>query len=262
MAKLLKRKIVMHCHGSNFDKFHDKSALNAFFIKWVLDHSDVILVLSKSWKKTIGSYTHNQKIKILYNPVIFDNFEDCHLSSINEYSHKILFMGRIGKRKGVYDILDAIPKILVGFPDAKFIFAGDGEIDKAKKMVIEKGIQSNVEFVGWVRGCLKKDYFKNADIYILPSYNEGIPVSVIEAMAAGLPVVSTNVGGIPDAVSDNINGYLIEAGDITALTEKVTHLLEYTKIRNQMGISNRKKAMEMFDIKKIIPQLLEIYNSV
>jgi len=104
--------------------------------------------------------------------------------------------------------------------------------------------------------------YKNADIYILPSYNEGLPMSILEAMTYCLPIISTPVGGIPEAVHDGVNGYLINPGDCKALAEKIELLATDKPLREQMGLASYKLVQEKFDINVIIKQLKEIYQDV
>lgn len=262
LARLFGKRVVAHCHGGRFKEFYDSNRINAFFIRNLLNASHMIIVMSKRWKQTFKGFTRNEKVVILYNPVDTAIFKDSYPWENNISPKKILFMGNIGKLKGVYDILEAAPQIISCYPDVRFIFAGNGDLEGARGVSLEKEINENVEFVGWVRGETKTSYFKSSDIFLLPSFNEGLPVSVLEAMAAGLPVVSTQIGGIPDAIEDGVNGFLIEPGDILAITEKVLYLLRNPDILKEMGTKNKTKIKETFDLDIIISQLLEIYKSV
>ena len=110
----------------------------------------------------------------------------------------------------------------------KFVLAGAGsEVDEKaiKKLIDEKGVSDNVEFPGWVRGDTKDKLLREADVFFLPSYNEGMPMSVLDAMGYGLPVVSTNVGGIPKIVHDGENGYCCKAGGCDAMSKSIVDLL-------------------------------------
>jgi glycosyltransferase involved in cell wall biosynthesis len=261
LAKFFGKKVIVHCHGSNFKEFHDSSSVHSFFIRRMFNACTAILVLSKDWKETIETYTTNKRVIILYNPVISKSFNGSrpHVESLR--AGRILFMGRVGERKGAYDILEAVPEVIRSYPDARFILAGDGDLEKAKRISAEKGIDRNVEFPGWVKGDDKRAYFRNSDIYLLPSYHEGIPVSILEAMAAGLPVISTPVGGIPDAIEDGVNGFLVNPGDARAIAEKLVYLLEHPRERKEMGTRNRTKVTDQFDIGGIISQLVSVYET-
>ena len=112
--------------------------------------------------------------------------------------------------------------------------------DKIKKLIDEKGISDNVEFPGWVRGDTKDKLLRKADVFFLPSYNEGMPMSVLDAMGYGLPVVSTNVGGIPKIVHDGENGYCCDPGDVNRFAKGITEILLDRKERKSFGQTGNK----------------------
>ena len=121
-------------------------------------------------------------------------------------------------------------------PNVKFVLAGAGtEADEnaIKKLIAEKDVKENVVFPGWVRGEQKDKLLKEADVFFLPSYNEGMPMSVLDAMGYGLPIVSTNVGGIPKIVRNEENGYCCEAGNIEKMAESICIILKEKKIREK-----------------------------
>jgi len=259
-ARIFRKKVVVHCHGSVFQRFHDAHRINEFFIRKLMDGADVILVLSQSWEKVIRSYSANPNVKLLYNPVDPTIFKP--RSERNKPYTNVLFMGRIGKRKGVYDLLEVIPRVISRYKDVKFILAGDGEVERAGEIVRDLGIEDYVEIPGWVKGKGKIAVFQDADVFILPSYNEGIPVSILEAMAAELPVISTTIGGIPDAVEDGITGFLIAPGDLTAMADKILNLLENQSLRMEMGARSLEKIRRTFSVERVISRLLTIYESL
>jgi glycosyltransferase involved in cell wall biosynthesis len=158
--------------------------------------------------------------------------------------------------------LKAIPLVLGKEPYVRFILCGDGDIDNCKLICESEGISDKVIFCGWVRGQKKIDEIKNADVFILPSYREGLPVSILEAMSAGLPIVSTNVGGIPNIIKDGINGFLFKPGDLEAITDRIIKLSRDEVLRLKMGEKNVVKANKMFDVDIVIKQLCQIYKEL
>ncbi len=257
-AKLFRRKVLIHCHGSVFQRFHDAHRIHAFFIRKLMNGADMVLVLSKSWREVIRSYSTNPNVKLLYNPVDPSIFK-AKRKSIDGRA-RVLFMGRIGKRKGIYDLLKVIPRVVSGFKDVKFILAGDGDLEQVREIVRDSEMENHVEIPGWVKGKDKIAVFQEAEMFILPSYNEGIPVSVLEAMAAALPVISTTIGGIPDAVDDGVTGFLIEPGDLTAMEEKILKLLGNPALRREMGALGLKKIQETFSVGRVVSRLLSLYE--
>jgi len=259
LSKLFGKKVIFHVRGATFNVFyHDNTLIKKWFIRKVMNLSDVVIALSPQWKKDLGKIMRSEeKIKILYNPIVLPrdvkNHKKGHIISL-------LFMGRLGIRKGVYDLIQAAEKIIGKKRKVKFILCGDGEIKKVRKIIEKKGLSNNFEVPGWIED--KEKYLKKADIFVLPTYHEGLPNAILEAIAAGLPAISTPVGGIPEAVHDGKNGFLIEPGDVSALQEKILLLARDHKLRAQMGNQSRKIAEEKFEHKKILLQLESIYDSL
>lgn len=253
-------KTVIHLHGSEFNLFFDSS--NNFIKRMIadaFDDADAVIVLSKSWKEFVQNFSKNPHIYILYNGSSLSKF-----SGRNNSNNKttVLFMGRLGKRKGTYDLLPAFGRAIEKIPDLHLILGGDGDVDEVRKMVSEMGLQEHVTVPGWISGDEKARIFKSCDIYVLPSYNEGLPGSILEAMAVGVPIISTPVGGIPEAVLENRNGFLINPGDVDTLYEKIVALGQNKDLRETMGMESQKIIKEKFEIKSIVGRLGEIYGEV
>ena len=107
---------------------------------------------------------------------------------------------------------------------------------------------------------IKYKYYKQADIYVLPSYAEGLPMSILEAASYGLPIVATRVGGIPEIIDDGVNGFLIDPGDKGALTDRLLRLIENPELRSQMGRAAYQKVKEKFDVDTVVKQLDSLYQ--
>lgn len=255
-AKLFHKKTILHVHGSEFMEFY-ASSFNFVkkIIKNTLDNVDLVIVLSQQWKDNILTISKNSNIKVLYNSTILKEVK--HISSDGI---KVLFMGRLGKRKGLYDIIEAAKYIQN--PEVLINLYGDGDIEKFQKLIIENNVQDKVKIKGWISGDKKDEVFRCSDIYILPSYNEGLPMSILEAMAYALPVISTPVGGTPETVEEGVNGFLIHPGDAKALAEKIDLLAGDKELREKMGLASYKIAKEKFDINVIMSQLREIYDEL
>lgn len=174
---------------------------------------------------------------------------------------KLLFLGRLSREKGFEDLLFALPRVLKQWPGAELFACGLGDLPKYRDMCKAMAIRNNVHFLGWVEHEQKINLLGQADIFVLPSHNEGFPVCLLEAMAAGLPVVATNVGGIPDLVEPDKNGILVEAGKAVALADAIINLADDFFLRERMSINNRAKAMEQYDIKLVMRELSDIYRN-
>lgn len=145
----------------------------------------------------------------------------------------------------------------------KFIIAGSGkEENKIKKVVEESGMNNYFEFTGWITGDEKIKLFKKSQLFVLPSYNEGLPISILEAISYGLPVISTNVGSINEAIKNDINGYMLNPGDIIGLVEKIEELVDNYDKWYELSRNSKRIALEEFDLKKYFKQMDNIYLSL
>lgn len=255
IAKLFGKKVIFNIHPIWFATFYDSS--NKFIQKMILDtlnKSDLIIVLSETIKSKIANICQNKNIKILHNPVIIKDFKIKESATVT-----ILFLGKLCKDKGIYDLINAAKHIN---SDVEINLYGDGNIEEFERLIIDHNLQKKVKIKGWVSGDKKDEVLKHSDIYILPSYNEGLPMSILEAMACGLPIISTPVGGISEAVEEGVNGFLVQPGDSQAIAEKIDLLASTRPLREQMGQESYKIAKEKFDIKIIIKQLQDIYDEM
>jgi glycosyltransferase involved in cell wall biosynthesis len=260
LANVFRKKIILHIHGAQFKEFYSKNPkwLKALISK-ILNMADFIIVLSESWHEYFQTITNNPNIRVLYNPVNGSNIW-AESRKVYKESKNVLYMTMLYTRKGIYDLLNAIPKIVCVEPSAKFLICGEGEIDKCKYISKKLGITDKVNFLGWVGGQDKINILCKADVFVLPSHFEGLPVSLIEAMFAGLPIVSTPVGGIPDFFKDGVNGFLFQVGDSQALAEKIVCLLQNLSLRKKIGQHNRSQASKLFDGNVIVKSLCRIYD--
>jgi glycosyltransferase involved in cell wall biosynthesis len=168
----------------------------------------------------------------------------------------------LGKRKGTYDLLEAFESLVKRQPNARLVLPGDGEVDEIKALVKEKGLEDVVEVPGWVSGAAQDELWNRTDVYTLPSYNEGLPGSVLEAMSAGLPCVSTPVGGIPEAVLDNQTGYLVDAGDVAGLEKALERLVADEDLRLRMGKEGNNLLETKFNIDRIVGQVVRLQEKL
>ncbi|MCD8237350.1 MAG: glycosyltransferase family 4 protein [Prevotellaceae bacterium] len=261
MASWAKKPIINHIHGADFDEFYvnanDKKKQQ---IKKVYGKCSVLIALSDEWKDRLSQIVPADKITVIENYSILH--EDALTQRLNRASNNtVLFLGELGKRKGCYDIPAVVAEVVKQVPGVKFVLAGAGSAeDEAaiKKLCEEKGIASRVEFPGWVRGEQKDKLLREADVFFLPSYNEGMPMSVLDAMGYGLPIVSTNVGGIPKIVHDGENGYCCEPGNVDQFAASIVHILDEDTRQKEMG----RQSFEIVEKKYSLEFHLRLLESV
>ncbi len=260
LAKLARKPVLLHLHGSEFMTFYDEECgpLAKRLITAVFNSADRILVLSPQWASNVKRFTGNRNIEVLFNGVpVPKQVPD---RSHNSGSPKLLFLGRLGWRKGIYDLLDALKKVAAARVDFKLIAAGDGEMIEVAARAQELGLSAKIEVPGWIGDKDKAAHLGQADIFVLPSHAEGLPMGLLEAMAAGLPVVCTSVGGMPTAVSDEVEGIIVSPGNVDALSIAVQRLLVDSELRLRMGRNAFERAKRDFDVRHSVDRLVSIYE--
>lgn len=252
-AKWMRKKIIFHFHPSNekflFEPYNQK------LYKRLFSQADLVLVLSEQWKKWIkDALGITEHIEVLYNPCPKVNRRD----DIRE--NYILFAGTIIPRKGYGDLIKAFSLIAEKHSNWKVVFAGNGEIENAKKIATDCGVSQQIKFIGWVKGEKKENVFQKASIYCLASDGEGFPMGVLDAWAYGIPCVVTPVGGIPDIVKDGVNGLIYHVGDIKELASKLDLLISNEDLRKSIVKETDKYVNNDFNVSVINKKLGEIYS--
>lgn len=256
IGRLFRKKILLHIHASQFDKFYEKSnALNKCFIRKILNLPHRLIVLSEEWKKFISNITTNE-IVILHNAVLVEEYQ------YNNNGNIITFMGRLCKRKGIYDVLDIANELFNENKDIKLYLCGDGDIEKVNEIIRKKNLESNIIVTGWINKEEKQEILKNTIINILPSYNEGMPMAILETMARGIPNISTNVGGISTVISSMKNGVVIKSGDSNTLLNSIKFLANYSNIRSAMSRKAYDTIKNDYSIENFNDKVKRMYNSI
>jgi len=229
VCRLLGCKVIFHLHGSEFAKTYEKrGGIYKRLVRYVLNQSDNVFVLSDYWKTYVETISVNTEIHVINNfpAPVYETLYDT-----REYSKKstteLLFLGYIGQRKGIYDLVEAVALLKArGIEGFHINVGGNGEVDKLKALVAERDLTQYFNVIGWVSGDQKHQLLKQSDLLLLPSHNEGLPIAILEAMSAGLAVLSTRVGGIPDAISDERYGLLVEPGKPEDLANAISRYLD------------------------------------
>lgn len=248
--------VILHLHGSEMKLFYEsQSTAVQKLIRRQLEKATRVLVLSESWRSFILGIAPKAVVDVVPNYVTVPDVIDDASSS----SQQILFLGLIGHRKGVFDLIPAFASIANDHPDAKLVIGGNGQIAEAGRLLCEHGVSDQVQLAGWVGPDEKAALLKSSSIYILPSYNEGLPMSVLEAMAAGLAVITTRVGGIPELITDESDGLLIDAGDRQAMAKALSKLLTDRSLRQRIAQAGRSRVLSRYSDKAILPLLHRIY---
>ncbi len=259
-ARLTHRPVVVHLHGAEIERFHDASRANAAVVSWLFRRATLVLVLSGRSEALARAWTGDRaRVRVLYNPVVVEAF-DPPAPRPPDRPATILFMGAIGDRKGAFDLLACAPGLLALHPGTRFVFGGDGEVERLLAEAGHLGVAHAIEAPGWLQGDRKTAAFQDADVFCLPSHHENLPVAILEAMAARLPVVATPVAGIPEEVDDGTTGLLVPPGDRAALEAALARLLDDRPLAARMGAAGRARAEAVFDNEVVVTRLKELWN--
>lgn len=254
LAKRFGKKVVFHCHGSEFQRFTSQHT-NA--VVKTLNKCDCIIALSDSWKEWFEQTIHHKNVVVIKNVIA-----PPHIHKVAHDRFTLLFLGRLGYRKGIYDLLDVLIAHKNEFlGKLELFFGGDGDVEQVKEIIYKNGLEEIAQYQGWVDGDKKESLLNMADAYILPSYNEGLPISVLEAMSYSLPIISTKVGGIPEIIADGVNGYLITPGGKDAIYASIKKLLDNPELAKQMGAKSLERVKEHLPA-YVEKQLHDLYESL
>lgn len=259
-AFLFRVRTVLHIHAGAFPDFYQARCgrLPKAAIRYVLDRVDSVIVVSNPLQRFVESISRNRFVCVIYNPMALPEPVDF---TARTQAH-LLFLGRLEHAKGSYDLLRAVHQLVQRHPGLRLILAGNGELAQTREAISALGLGDNVEVLGWVGAQAREQLLARAAVCVLPSYAEGLPMSVLEAMAAGLPVVASAVGGLPDIVTDGVEGRLIAPGDVTALVNALDDVLADEALRRRMGTAGRNKAETVFSARLVLPQVEELYRQL
>jgi len=258
LARMGGCRVLFHPLGA-IDQFHANSGRTGRrAISAVLDLSDLILVQSTGLAEVVSTMT-SREVRGVFNGIYLEPF--ARLARQRERRRdgvEFLAVGDLGHNKGTFDILRAAGRVASDCPDCRWTFIGRGDLPVVERMAKEHGLEGRVQFAGAVDEDAKLQALGRADVFLLPSYAEGQPLSILEAMAAGLPVLSSTVGSIPEVVGEE-NGILVEPGDLDALEQGMRRLAMDGDLRRRIASANVEAARRRFDVRRLHREIGDTY---
>ncbi len=257
---------VLHVHSGEFFNLYGADGvgrLKRWAVHATLKRADAIVVLAKFFRERLFDSVGKglKKVFVLPNPV-----EHSHEAMFRHrpagHRMRLLFLGGLTKKKGVFDLIRAVSLLKERGTDVELHCCGKGDLDRAEALCRELEISEQVVFPGWVCGSTKESEFEAADIFVLPSYFEGHPMVLLEAMASGLPSVATRVGGIPETLEDGEEGLLFEAGNIEGLVAALKSLCMDADKRRRFSNAAIKRVEQNFSAQTIQGELEYIYQAL
>jgi glycosyltransferase involved in cell wall biosynthesis len=252
------RPLILHAHGGGFDRFYQRlPALARTWMGSLLQRADCLVVLSNRWKSFyIEAFElAPSQVVVLPNPTrlpadVPDRRARTHV--------QFLYLGRICRSKGAFDLIHAFAALSpYERQRARLVLAGDGELEAAHRLASACG--TSVTILPWADAQRRDALLASSDVFVLPSYGEGMPMAMLEAMASGLPLIVSAVGGIPDVVSDGVEGKLIAPADVAQLTLAMSEMIGDPTLRWACGRNAREHARQ-FDVESYAASLLRLYH--
>jgi glycosyltransferase involved in cell wall biosynthesis len=244
-----------------------------FFEEGMLERARKIIAVSQFTKWELTNYykISPSKIRVIHNGVDTEKFQPAAdkrkaklAFGLNPDDIAIVSVGRLYARKGLFTLIESIPAVVARFPKAKFIVSGKGQSDEMAKLIAHAQrleVRDNLVFTGYTPDKKLPMLYQAADVFAFSTFYEHHPFAVLEAMATGLPVVTTTVGGIPETIQNGKNGWLVEPFNVSQFSEKILHLLENPAEAAEMGAAARKTVVEQLDWRIVVKEAMEVYEA-
>jgi glycosyltransferase involved in cell wall biosynthesis len=258
-AGALRVPYVLHLHGGAFLEFYRAQAMPAQrIIRDRLRGAARVIALSDEWRASLAEIEPAARIVVIPNPVDIPAWQ----ANLDTSPPSVLFLGAMLERKGVADLLRAWPTVLEALPGAQLALAGDGAGHWVDRLIRELAIEDAVRIEGRVAADMRDRLLRRAWALALPSHVEALPVAILEALAAGVPVVATRVGGIPAAVEHGRNGFLVAPRDVTALSGALISVLRDATVRKALGVAARARAIAEFSSEVTVPRIEAVWREL
>lgn len=259
-AAIARIPVVLHIHAGEFPAFHDRAPRPMrWFIRRTLTRAGTVVALGHGLAHRLSDIAPDARVMAIPNgiPIIGQNRRDD-----NRPVH-VVFLGQIGDSKGTFTLLDAWAKLVTdgsSRTSARLTIAGDGEVDRARAAVAHLGLAESVQVRSWLSSAEVADLLGAADVLTLPSRHEGQPMAILEAMARGLCVVASAVGGIPDLIEHGTSGVLVSPDDVDALATGLRRVIDDPAERHRLGDAALERARQTFDVDVIWRRFDALYR--
>jgi glycosyltransferase involved in cell wall biosynthesis len=260
LARAAGRPYLVHLHGGGFTRFYENesSRFGRRLIRNTLAHAALVIALSEEWRERLLNICPTARVEVLHNAVAIP--DTARLRRLGDHEPTLLFLGHLLRDKGVYDLVRAFALLARRFPRLKLVLGGVGNVEEVRKLAQQLEIAARVSCPGWLGPERKLAALASSTVFVLPSYAEGMPMALLEAMSWALPVITTPVGGIPRVIETEVNGLLLAPGDIDGLAGAIRRLLEDPALRERLGSSARSTIETHFSLPDAMEKLSQIYG--
>jgi glycosyltransferase involved in cell wall biosynthesis len=243
-----------------------------FFEAGMIKRATRVIAVSDFTRRELRKYYNipENRIRVIHNGVNTRKFQPAtdkrkikQELGLNPDDLAILSVGRLYARKGLFTLIESIPQVVKRFKNAKFVISGKGQSDEMRKLVAHAerlGVKDNIIFTGYYPDKKLPKLYQAADVFAFSTFYEHHPFAILEALSTGLPVVTTNVGGIPETIESGKNGFLVEPFNTKQLSDRILYLLEHPAEAAEMGAKARKTIVEEYDWSIVVKQALKVYD--
>jgi|SRR6218665_102543 len=257
IINIFKCKVVFHVHGGEFHLFYEGADPGLKQrITHLINSVDCVVCLSEQWKHFFETNFQPKRLEIVKNVVKMSEFRQ----TIENSKVSFLFLGFLSEGKGIWILLEAVRELVAQGKSFELVIGGNGDEERLKQLINTFQIENFVDYKGWIVGKQKEKLLSSTDVFVLPSYNEGVPISILEAMSFDKPVIATNVGGIPDVLTSE-DGILIEPGDLNALVNAMRFAIDNRIQMRALGAGSSQKITAHYP-ETVKHQLLQIYSEI
>lgn len=260
-AVVLRKKVILHIHPTHFyDFISDLSGFRKRFAIGLMGAVTSFVVLTEQMRDKISKMFPGKPVDVLRNPIEPELYGGS--GNYHRKKNRLLYLGWYVRDKGVYDLVDAVEILEEMGVDFELNFYGRRGREELLRYVKEKGLSAKVSVEGWLYHDDKLEALYRSGILILPSYSEGIPNVILEAMVTGTPILSTAEGGLSEVLKDNHNAVITSAGDPKKLAADIAMMIEDDRLRNMIAENARHDVLEKYDIRIIRESFKNIIRSV
>lgn len=259
-TKLAGGRVLLHLHAAQIVQFH--GAMNGAgkrMMRWMFRSADHVVVLGEVWRKWVSETfdVRSGRISVVYNGV--PSTPPLPRSPSPDGRFRLLFVGNLLERKGVADLLRAFATPALRDRPIDLTMAGGGPVDSYKAMAAQLGIADRVRFTGWVSQDDARELMVGSDALILPAYDEGLPLVILESLASGTPVICTPVGSIPEVLEHNETAVFVAPGDEAGIATAITSLMDQPELRQILAEKGSALYQRLFTMEAFARSIGSLY---
>lgn len=262
LGRLMGMRIVLHHHGAEFIPFFRKSSPRMqALVRWMIRSADINIVLGELWRtfliEEVG--VANDRVVVRFNAA---NDVETTGQRVDSNPWRFLIMANLSPRKGVGELLEAVAQLAQAGAPVELTVAGGGQVERYSELAKTLGIADRCVFTGWIEGEAVHQLLLSHGAMVLPSYQEGLPMSIIEALSARLPVVATPVGSIPELLDNEVTCLFVEPGNVGEIAAGLRRIASDPALRQTLADNGRRLYETYFEVSSYMRRMLELYGSV